>query len=142
MDAKLEFSDAQVISCASASAIISDNEFVLGTVKDTWGSTITNDVGAGHNGLVCNFQIATALNASAQLVCKLYTHTASAATSGTAIAEQTFAAEATAGTRKVIRIPLETTNKWFCTEYSVVGSNMTTGAVDAWIGLDTEVVSK
>ena len=120
IDAKWEFSDAQVISCASASAAISTNEVSLAAVKDAWGTAITNDIGEGNNGLVANVQIATVLEA------------------GSVLGEATFAAAAAVGTRKQIRVPAGTTNKWFCMEYSVVGSSSATGAVDAWLGLDTE----
>ena len=89
---------------------------------------------------MCNIQIATVLNASSYIVAKLYSHTTSSVSSGTALGTATFAAAAAAGTRKVIPIsPQDTVNKYVGVQYSVVGSNMTTGAVDAWIGLDTEV---
>lgn len=141
IDAKWEFSDAQVISCASASAAISTNEVSLATVKDAWGTDITNDIGEGNNGLVANVQIATVLEAGVSIVAKLYSHTASVATAGSVLGEATFAAAAAVGTRKTIRVPAGTTNKWFCMEYSVVGSSSATGAVDAWLGLDTETPS-
>ena len=138
IDAKLEFSDAQVISCASASASISTNEFSMASVKNAWGTAITNDIGEGNNGLVANVQIATVIEASVIIVAKLYSHTASSAISGSVLGEATFAAAAAVGTRKQIRVPAGTVNKWMCMEYSVVGSSSTTGAVDAWLSLDTE----
>ena len=141
MDAILEFSDAQVISCGSASASISTNEFDMSTMKDAWGTAITNDIGEGNNGLVANVQIATVLQADVSIVAKLYSHTASSAISGSVLGEATFAAAAAAGTRKTIRVPAGTVNRWVCMEYSVVGSSSTTGAVDAWLGLDTETPS-
>ena len=138
MDAKLEFSDAQVISASSASAVSGTNEFSLRALKDAWGTAITHDIGEGNNGLVVNFQVATALNASAYVVAKVYSHTASGVTSGTKLGEVTFAAADAAGTRKNFRIPSGTVQKWVGVQYSTVGSNMTTGAMDAWLGLDTE----
>ncbi len=142
MDAKLEFSDAQVISASSASAVLSSNVFSLNSVKDAWGSAKTNDIGEGNNGLVVNLQIATDLNASCRLICKLLTSTASALiSSGTELGQVTFAATAAAGTQKQIRVPAGTIYKWLGMHYSVSGSNMTTGAIDAWLGLDHETPS-
>ena len=138
IDSKLEFSDAQVISCASTSASISTNEFVMSSVKDAWGTAITNDIGEGNNGLVANVQIATVLEAGVSSVAKLYSHTASSATSGSGLGTAPFAAAAAAGTRNQIRVPAGTVNKWVCMEYSVVGSSSTSGAVDAGLSLDTE----
>jgi len=141
LDSKLEFSDAQVISASSASAVTSTNAVNLhSTLKDAWGGTsLTGDAGEGNNGLVVNFQIATALNASAYIVAKVYHHTASAAVaSGAVLGSVTFSAADAAGTRKNFRLPSGTINKWLECAYSVVGSNMTTGAIDAWLGLDTE----
>ena len=140
IDAKLEFSDAQVISCASASASISNNEFSMASVQNAWGTAITNDIGEG-GGLVANIQIATVIEASVIIVAKLYSHTASSAISGTVLGTATFAAAAAAGTKKQIRVPAGTVNKWMCMEYSVVGSSSTTGAVDAWLSLDSETPS-
>jgi hypothetical protein len=142
MDAQLEFSDAQVISASSASTVSSTNVFQMNSVENAWGTAITNDIRAGNNSLVANIQIATALNASAYIVCKLYSHTTSSVSSGTALGTATFAAADAAGTKKSIHIPVaDTVNKYVGIQYSTVGSNMTTGAVDAWIGLDTEVRS-
>jgi hypothetical protein len=140
LDSKLEFSDAQVISASSASAVTSTNAVNLwSALKDAWGTSITGKPGEGNNGLVVNFQIATALNASSYIVAKVYHHTASAAVaSGAVLGSVTFAAADAAGTRKNFRLPSGTINKWLECAYSVVGSNMTTGAIDAWLGLDTE----
>jgi len=141
IDSKLEFSDAQVISASSASNVDGTNEFSMRALKDAWGTAITHDIGEGNNGLVVNFQVATVLEASVSIVAKAYSHTASGVTSGTALGEATFAAAAAAGTRKNIRIPAGTVQKWVGVNYSVVGSNATTGAFDAWLGLDTETPS-
>jgi hypothetical protein len=138
LDSKLEFSDAQVISASSASAVSGTNEFSMRALKDAWGTAITHDIGEGNNGLVVNFQVATVLEASVSMVAKAYSHTASGVTSGTAFGEVTFAAAAAAGTKKNIRVPAGTIQKWVGVQYSVVGSNATTGAFDAWLGLDTE----
>lgn len=140
LDSKLEFSDAQVISASSASAVTSTNAVNLwSALKDAWGTSITGKPGEGNNGLVVNFQIATALNTSAYIVAKVYHHTASAAVaSGAVLGSVTFSAADAAGTRKNFRLPSGTINKWLECAYSVVGSNMTTGAIDAWLGLDTE----
>ena len=141
MDAKLEFSDAQLISASSASTVSGTNEFVMSTVYDAWGTSITNDIGEGNNGLVVNFSVATALNASAYVVAKVYHHTASGVTSGAVLGTTTFAAADVAGTRKSVRIPAGTVNKWMGVQYSTVGSNMTTGAMNAWLSLDSETPS-
>jgi len=142
MDARLEFSDAQVISASSASAVLGTNVFDMSTKKNAWGTAITGDIGEGNNGLVVNFQVATALNASAYVVAKVYHHTTSAVASGSVLGSVTFAAADTAGTRKNFRIPSGTVNRWVGVQYSTVGSNMTTGAMDAWLGLDTETPTK
>lgn len=150
MDSKLEFSDAQLLSASSASAVTSTNAVYLGLNYNSWlaqlGTTsaaISPDIGEGNNGLTANFQIATALNASSYIVAKLYHHTASAAVaSGAVLGSVTFSAADAAGTRKSFRLPSGTINKWLECAYSVVGSNMTTGKIDAWLGLDTETPSK
>lgn len=146
LDSKLEFSDAQVISASSASVVTSTNAVYLGLHYTDWlnvlgttsGATAPN-IGEGNNGLVVNFQVATALNASAYVVAKVYHHTASAAVaSGAVLGSVTFSAADAAGTKKSFRVPAGTVNKWLECQYSTVGSNMTTGAMDAWLGLDTE----
>ena len=138
LDSKLEFSDAQVISASSASTVTGTNVVDLNATKDAWGTAGTPNPGEGNNGLVVNFQVATALNASAYVVAKVYHHTASGVTSGSVLGEVTFAAADAAGTRKNFRLPSGTINRWIGVQYSTVGSNMTTGAMDAWLGLDTE----
>jgi len=148
IDSKLEFSDAQVISASSASTVTGTNVAYLGVHYTDWlyllgttsGATAPN-IGEGNNGLVVNFQVATALNASAYVVAKVYHHTTSAITSGSVLGSVTFSAADAAGTRKNFRIPSGTVNKYIGVEYSTVGSNMTTGAMDAWLGLDTETPS-
>ncbi|MHC4751933.1 MAG: hypothetical protein ACYTFW_18925 [Planctomycetota bacterium] len=142
MDAKLEFSDAQVISCASGSEMISENVIQMNSVKNAWGTAITGDYGEGNNGLVVNVQVATVFEASARMIAKLYTHTASAVQSGTAIGDTGyFAAAAAVGTKKQIRVPAGTMQKYIGLGYSVSGSSMDTGAVDAWLGLDHQTPS-
>ena len=118
--------------------MLGTNVFQLNSVKNAWGTAITNDLGEGNNGLVVNFQVATQLNTSSYVVAKVYSHTTSAVASGSVLGSATFAAADAAGTRKNVRLPSGTINKYVGVEYSVVGSNMTTGAMDAWLGLDTE----
>lgn len=149
MDSKLEFSDAQLLSASSASTVTGTNAVYLGTFYTDWlkelGTTsgaTTGDPGEGNNGLVVNFQIATALNASSYIVAKVYHHTASAFTGGAVLGSVTFAAADVAGTKKSFRLPAGAINKYLGCAYSVVGSNMTTGAIDAWLGLDTSTPSK
>ena len=141
IDSKLEFSDAQVLSLASASARLSTNVFEMRALKDAWGTAITHDIGEGNNGLVVNFQVAVALEADADLVAKVYSHTTSAVASGTKLGEVDIAESAVAGTRAQFRIPAGTVQKWVGIQYSVVGSDMVAGAMDAWLGLDTETPS-
>ena len=143
IDSKLEFCDAMVISCASASAQISTNVFDMNTMKDAWGTAITNDIGEGNNGLVANVQVATVFEASARVVCKLLTSAASAlVSSGTVIGTaEIIAAAAAVGTKRQIRVPAGTVKRWVGMQFSVSGSSMDTGAVDAWLGLDTETPS-
>lgn len=142
MDAKLEFSDAQVISCTSGSEAISENTIYMNAVKNAWGTAVTGDYGEGNNKLVVNVQIATVLNDSCRLNAKLYTHTTSAVQSGTCIGSTgLFAAASVAGTKKMIRVPAGTMQRYIGLGYSVSGSAMTTGAVDAWLGLDHQTPS-
>jgi hypothetical protein len=151
IDSKLEFSDAQVISASSASTVSGTNVFALmapttvagapGYRQDAWGTAITPDIGEA-NELRFNFQVATALNASAYIVAKAYTHTGSGVTSGSLLGSVTFAAADAAGTRKTLKVPTGTVKRWVGVQYSTVGSNMTTGAMDAWLGLDTETPTK
>lgn len=141
IDAKLEFSDAQILSLASASARLSTNVVSLATCLDAWGASETNDIGEGNNGLTVNFQVAVALEADADLVAKVYTHTASAVASGTLLGEVSIAESSVAGTRAQFRIPAGTVQKWIGVQYSVVGSDMVAGAMDAWLGLDAETPS-
>ena len=141
MDAKLEFSDAQGPLTAAAGASNSGtNEFVMASVKDAWGTAITNDIGEGNNGLVVNFQVVTAASSATDMVCKLYTHTASVVSAGTLIGTTTFLASALqiAGTRRQIRVPAGTVQKWVGITYSAVSSSLSDLVMDAWIGLDTE----
>ena len=144
MDAKLEFSDAQgPMTAAAAASELGTNEFVMGTVKDAWGTTITNDIGEGNNGLVVNFQVVTAASSATDMVCKVYTHTASVTSAGTSIGSTTFLASAAqiAGTKRQVRIPAGTTNKWIGITYSAVSSSLSDLVMDAWLGLDTETPS-
>jgi hypothetical protein len=141
LDSKLEFADALVISCASASEQVGTNEVGFQAMKDAWGTAITPDIGEGNNGLVVNFQVATVLEASAIVIAKAYHHTASGVASGSTFGEVAFAAADAVGTRKNIRVPAGTINKWIGVGFSVVGSSMNTGAFDAWLGLDTETPS-
>jgi len=139
MDSKLEFSDAQVISASSASTVNSTNVVYLGNFYTDWlkelGTTsgaTTPNIGEASDPTVV-IQIATALNASAYIVAKAYHHTTSAVTSGATFGTATFSAADAAGTRKTIKVPTGTINKYVGLQYSTVGSNMTTGAVDAWL---------
>jgi hypothetical protein len=143
MDSKLEFCDAMVISCASGSAQISTNVFDMNTCKNAWGTAITNDIGAGNNGLVANVQVATVFEASARVVCKLLTSaTSGLVSSGSVIGTaEIIAAAAAVGTKRSIKVPPGTIQRWVGMQFSVSGSSMDTGAVDAWIGLDTETPS-
>jgi len=142
MDAKLEFSDAQVISCASGSESISANVFQMHSLEDAWGSAITGDYG-NRNELTVNVQVATVFEASARLKAKLYTHTTASVLSGTCIGDTGFFAESAAvGTQKQIKVPAGTMQKYVGLGYSVSGSSMDSGAVDAWVGLDAEIKTK
>ena len=151
MDAKLEFCDAMVISCASASAQISTNVFKMADVYSGWkaqiGSSaaeITNDIFRANNGLVANIQVATVFEASATVVCKLLTSaTSGLVSSGTVLGTATtIAAAAAVGTRRQIRVPAGTSvDNWIGMTFSVIGSSMDTGAVDAWLGLDLDTPS-
>jgi hypothetical protein len=142
MDSKLEFSDAQVLSLASASARLSTNVFEMRALKDAWGTAITHDIGEGDNGLVVNLQVAVAVTSSATLIGKVYSHTTSAVASGTALGEVSFPESSVAGIKRSFRIPAGTVQKWVGVQYSVVGSDSVATAIDAWLGLDTATPSK
>ena len=148
IDAKLEFSDAQVISASSASAVSGTNELVMATVYSAWkhnigaaSAAITNDIGEGNNGLTFNWQVAVAVTASVIFVCKAYSHTTSAIASGTLLGSVTFAAAAAAGSRKTLRVPAGTVNKWVGVTYSNTVDDSVASAFDCWLGLDTETPS-
>ena len=142
IDAKLEFSDAQVIANGSASAAVAGtNVFDMSTVKNAWGTAITNDIGEGNNGLVFNWQVATAIDASVTFTCRAYSHTTSAIASGTELGSVSFAAADAAGTRKTLRVPAGTVNRWVGVTYSNAVDDSVNSAFDAWLGLDTETPS-
>jgi hypothetical protein len=142
IDKKLEFSDAQTETNGSASeAIAGTNVFDMSTMKDAWGTAITNDIGEGNNGLVFNFQVATAVEASVIFICRAYSHTTSAIASGTELGQVSFPAASVAGTRRTLRVPAGTVNRWVGVTYSNTVDDWATAAFDAWLGLDTETPS-
>lgn len=142
IDSKLEFSDAQTETNGSASAAIpGTNQVDMNTMKDAWGTAITNDIGEGNNGLVFNFQVATAVEASVIFICRAYSHTTSAIESGTALGSVTFPAASVAGTRRTLRVPAGTVQRWVGVTYSNTVDDWATAAFDAWLGLDTETPS-
>lgn len=142
IDSKLEFSDAQVISNGSGSAAVAGtNVFDMSTMKNAWGTAITNDIGEGNNGLVFNWQVAVAITASVTFNCRAYSHTTSAIASGTELGNVTFAAADAAGTRKTLRVPAGTVNRWVGVTYSNAVDDSVASAFDAWLGLDTETPS-
>ena len=143
IDSKLEFSNAQVIANGSASAAVAGtNVFSMASVKNAWGTAITNDIGEGNNGLTFNWQVAVAVEASVIFVCKAYSHTTSAIASGTLLGTVTFAAAAAAGSRKTLRVPAGTVNKWVGVTYSNTVDDSVASAFDCWLGLDTETPTK
>jgi len=143
MDKILQFSDAQVISNGSSSAAVAGTDvFDMSTMKNAWGTAITNDIGEGNNGLVFNWQVATAVEASVIMICKAYSHTSSAIASGTLLGSVTFPAASVAGTKRSLRVPSGTVNRWVGVTYSNTVDDAATGAYDAWLGLDTETPTK
>ena len=143
LDAKLEFSDAQVISASSASTVSGTNEFVMSTVYDAWGTAITNDIGEGNNGLVVNFQVAASCGSETDATFKVYTHTTSTISAGTLIGQVSCMASGLtiAGTRRNVRIPAGTIQQYIGITYSAVSSGFTGLEMEAWLGLDTETPS-
>jgi hypothetical protein len=142
IDSKLEFSDAQTETNGSGSAAIAGtNEFEMASLKNAWGGSITNDIGEGNNGLVFNWQVATAVEASVIFICKAYSHTASGVSSGTLLGSVTFPAASVAGTKRTLRVPAGTVQKWVGITYSNTVDDWATAAFDAWLGLDTETPS-
>jgi hypothetical protein len=148
IDSKLEFADALLVSAASGSHVLGTNEIYLGTFYSDWlkelgtsSGAVSPDIGEGNNGLVVNFQVNTAVEASCRIVAKVYSHTASGVTSGTELGEVTFAAGAVAGSKKSFRLPAGTINKWLGVDFSVSGSSTVAAKMDAWLGLDTETPS-
>ena len=143
IDKKLEFSDAQTETNGSASAAIAGtNVFDMSTMKNAWGTAISNDIGEGNNGLTFNWQVATAVEASVIFICRAYSHTTSAIASGTELGSVTFPAASVAGTKRTLRVPAGTVNRWVGVTYSNTVDDWATAAFDAWLGLDTETPSK
>ena len=143
LDAKLEFSDAQLLATAAAASTLGTNEFVMSTVYDGWGTAITNDIGEGNNGLVVNFQVETVASSAGGMVAKVYSHTASVVSAGVALGQTTFLTSALkiAGTKRSVRIPAGTVNKWIGVTYSAVGSTLSDLVMNAWLSLDTDTPS-
>jgi hypothetical protein len=143
MDAKLEFSDAQSLTSGAAASEPGTNVIKMGTVKDAWGTAITNDIGEGNNGLVVNFQVAASCGSETDGTFKVYTHTTSTISAGTLIGQVSCMASGLtiAGTKRNVRIPAGTVLQYIGVTYSAVSSAFTGLEMDAWLGLDTETPS-
>ena len=140
LDANLEFSDAQSIaSLSSTSTQISTNVSDLGANGlDGWDESITLDIGEGGE-LEWNVQLGVALvGASAAMTVTLVTKAASATitTSGNTIATLSFPALSTAGTKKSVKVPSGTVQRYLGVIYTAVTGNVTSSTWDSWVGTD------
>jgi len=145
LDASLEFSDAQAQAASSAAVTQSTNVRNLWDAstsapnKDAWGTALGVDL----SGLTWNINVSTTINASTIITCKLMSHTAaSSIKSGTELAQIVLAAAAAAGTRKAVTLPegtvLGATHDYVGVTYTVSGAKCTAGAINSWMGLDSE----
>jgi hypothetical protein len=139
LDADLEFSDAQSVVKNSGLSQVSTDVYDHGSDGlDGWGSSQTPDIGEGGT-LEFNVQVATLMaGASAAIDAKLVTKASSAAISsgGTTLATLNFPAASAAGTKKSIKVPSGTIQRFLGVVYTASGGNVTASAFDAWIGLD------
>lgn len=142
LDARLEFSDAQTLSIASAGSLVSSNVSDLTgatSLKDTWGNDITPDVGESGN-LEWNILVSTTVVGAGSLTVALVSKAADVSLSSGGTTHASFALGATpaAGTQRQAYVPAGTVNRYLGCVYSASGGTITAGALDSWVNLDHE----
>ena len=109
LDKALEFSDAQALSIGSGASI---NSSVIpdlvgsGGLKDTWGNSLTPDIGEGGE-MEVTVQVNTTVVGAGSLAVDLVSKAADASISSGATVHHTFSFGATpaAGTKQSIKVP-------------------------------------
>jgi len=144
LDKAIEFSDAQTLSIASGASIKSSVVPDLvggGGLKDTWGNSLTPDIGEAGN-LEVNIQVHTTLVGAGSLTVSLVSKAADANIDSGGTTHHSWALGATpaAKTRRSIKVPPGTLNRFVGLLYSASGGTITGGAMDAWMNLDHERV--
>ncbi|NIS52205.1 MAG: hypothetical protein GWN94_14010 [Phycisphaerae bacterium] len=142
LDALLEFSDAQTLSIGSGASIKSTNVSDLvgaGGLKDTWGNSLTPDIGEKSN-LEWNCQVETTVVGAGSLTVALVSKAAdvSISSGGTTHASKNLGATPAAGTVYSAVVPAGTVNRYIGCLYSASGGTITAGALDSWLNLDHE----
>ena len=142
IDSTLSFSDAQALANLSSAAttVSTSKPAIQNTNKNTWGSSISPQIG----GLVWNCNVNTAMvGAGAAIVASLVTKAnASSMSSGsTVIATMTFPALSPAGTRKALVMPPgQQCLAYLGVLYTASGAKLTSAKFDSWMGTDNEVI--
>lgn len=138
MDGKLELYDATDITMAGGTSLLS-TVLDLGIGYDTWGNSKTPDIGEGGD-LWLNVKVATTITPTAAYpLLYLYTHTTAVVTSGTELAHKTLEATPTAGNSVWrLKLPAGTISRYLGLNFLASATAVTAGALDAWIGLDSE----
>lgn len=138
IDKKYEFMDATSIIQNAAASVTSDISD-LGTGYTAFDVAETPDIGEGGD-LWLNVRVATAMTpATTGLVLTLYTHTSPSIALGTALAAKTISSAQAAGVslwRQ--KIPAGTISRYLGMTALCNATTCTAGAIDAWIGLDSE----
>jgi len=140
LDKKLELMDAAAITGIGA-ATVSSEVLDLGTGYNCWDVANTPDIGEGGD-LYLNVRVATTLStvgASPAATVDFYTHTAAGVASGTRLIEATIESAAAAGADVMrYKIPAGKVSRYAGIVVTIGGSTLAAGALDAWIGLDSE----
>jgi hypothetical protein len=144
LDKAIEFSDAQTLSIASSGSIKSSvvSDLVgAGGLKDTWGNSLTPDIGEA-GGLEWNIQVQTTVVGAGSLTVALVSKAADASIDSGGTTHHSFALGTTpaAKTRRSIKIPPGTLNRFVGCLYSAASGTITGGALDSWMNLDHERV--
>lgn len=138
LDKKLEMLDATSCVYNATSALEIGDVLDLGLGKDAWDQSITPDIGEAGD-LWVNVRVATAFGTGTTATLDLYTHTTATVESGTKLITASIAASSAAG-KSIIRqkVPAGTISRYLGFYLTVGASAVTAGALDGWIGLDSE----
>jgi hypothetical protein len=159
IDSTLEFCDAQSIAGVASYSCGSTNSINLGTGYNCWDDTKYNDLGEPKD-LVLNVQVATdfapvSLSATAAITIYLKTATSAAVAktvSGTTVRSWAFAGSALTGSlvagQQLLREKIPSTynvngvetplSQYIGLWFANCATAITAGAIDAWIGMDSE----